>query len=470
MTAHDRRRHSPAHHTDPGHSAASPKTRRAATPIAPHQRRLARAIGGRANRVLEPHEEVLALSEAVVETGPVARTVLGAFWPSARRVALLFTPRRLIEISVGSGGTRGGGRIRTFPWDGIPSFRLVDDWLEVRTWNDDVLRWHLRDVPDPTVEGLLLKRVNLAVSTYVPSLSRTAPVLHCSSCGAPRPPAPAACRRCGADLRTPERAAQLAIAIPGAGHAYAQRPVAAAVRLLIEIAIFTSLAAVMLTTTDRWRVLGVAVLGVAVLGVMKFHAAWSSRLLIEGAGAIGPTANQRWRWAVPVGGLVSVATLLLPLLLVGALDTHVDWHLVFTDSSRSWTVTRPPFTPELRHIARLDEVWTHRGGQWVLVQSWPFAPFASSARATARVARDWGIHEPPFQLGSHRVLQAAGEARAPDGSRLDTFILILIDDVARDIHALTTEVGPSGGEAAADRLRRLVATSYWAPHDPMHTD
>jgi len=470
MTAQDRHRPSPSPNTDPGHSAASRKTPRATTPIAPHQRRLARTIASRANRILEPHEDVLALSEAVIETGPVARTVLGAFWPSARRVALLFTPRRLIEISVGSGGTRGGGRIRSFPWDGIPSFRLVDDWLEVRTWNEDVLRWYLRDVPDPTVEGLLLKRVNLAVSTYVPSLSRTAPVLHCSSCGAPRPSVPAACRRCGADLRTPERAAQLAIAAPGAGHAYAQRPRAAAARGLVEIAIFASLATGMLTTADRWRVLAIAALGIAVFGVMKFHAAWSSRLLTEGAGAIEPKTNRWWRRAVPVGGLVSVAVLLLPLLRVGALDTHVDWRLEFADSDQSWTVTRPPFAPELAHIAGLHEVWTHRGGQWVLVQSWPFEPFESSARATARVARDWGIDEPPFQLGSHRVLQAAGEARAPDGSRLDTFVLILVDGGGRDIHALTTEVGPAGGEAAADRLRRLVATSYWTPLEGIRPD
>lgn len=465
--ADDRSR--PSRATGPNGATVPRKVTRSA-PVAPHQRRLARTIARRANRILDPHEEVLALSEAVVETGPMARTVLGALWPSAERVALLFTPRRLIEINVGSRWLQAGGRVRTFPWDGVPSFRIVDGWLEVRTWSEDVLRWFLRDVPDPTVEGLLLKRVNLAVSTYVPSLSRTAPVLHCSECGTPRPPSAGRCRRCGADVRTPERATQLAIALPGAGHAYVQRPVAATARALVEVAVFAALALGMLMTTSIWRVLGIAAIGIAVFGVMKLHAAWSARLLAETAGAVGTRAARWWRWLVPVGLAVSVAALLSPLLLVGELDTDVDWRLAFVDSDGAWTVTGPPFAMEVLGIPGLQEIWSHRDGQWVLVQSWPFSPFESAARATQRAARDWGVVGPPTPLGSHRVLQATGEARAPDGSRLDTFVLILVDEAGRDIHTLTTEVGPAGSERAADRLRRLVAKSFWIRQEPVRAE
>jgi len=443
-------------------SAATRRARRSA-PVAPHQRRLARSVADQANLILDPHEEVLAITEAVIETGTLTRAALGWFWPISRRVALLFTSRRLIEINVSLAGRRRGSRIRSFPWDGVPSFRIVDDWLEVRTWDEAILRWYLRDVPDPTVEGLLLKRVNLAVSTYVPSLSRTAPVLHCSSCGAPRSSSPVDCRRCGAGIRSPDRAGQLAVAAPGAGHLYAQRTVAAAGRAAVEVAAFAALAAGMLTTTDPWRVLAIALLGIAVLGGLKLHAVWSARLLTESSGAIGASANRWWRWAVPVGGLVSVAALVSPLLLVGALDQHIDWRLAFADSERAWTVTGPPFPRQLADIPGLQEVWTHRDGQWILVQAWPFAPFESKSAVRARVIDEWGVKGPPLPLGSHRVLQATGEARAPDGSKLDTSVVIILDDAGRDIHVLTTAVGPVGGDGAVDRLRQVVAKSFWVP-------
>jgi hypothetical protein len=429
---------------------------------APHQRRLARAIAAPANRILENNEELLALSEAVADTRPLDRAVLGGLWPQSRRVALLFTPRRLIEIGLSSSGRRALGRIRSFPWDGIPSFRIDGGWLELRTWAEDNHRWFLRDVPDPAVEGRLSKRVNLAVSTYVPSLTRTAPLLHCGSCGASRAPDAGGCRRCGDTVRSPRRAVQLALAAPGAGHLYAQRPVAAAVRCAVELAIFALLAAGVLAATEGWRIAAAVALGAVVLGVMKLHAAWSARLLAERAGAISARANARWRWLVPAGAVLSLAVLVAPLLVAGTLDRKVDWRLQFTDSGREWTVASAPFAAELASIPNLHEVWSHSDGQWVLVQSWSFRRFESARRATARVAREWGAREAPT-LGAHRVLEAAGEARAPDGGRITTTVLLVVDAQARDVHAFTTAAEPAG---AADRLRELVARSYWEPARP----
>ena len=457
MTGPSRRPPPSGHDADPGTAAV--QRSRGSFVAAPHQRRLARAIAGPANRILDPNEELLALSEAVADTRPLDRAVLGALWPQARRVALLFTPRRLIEIGLSSSGRRALGRNRSFPWDGIPSFRIDDGWLELRTWAEDSHRWFLRDVPDPAVEGRLSKRVNLAVSTYVPSLSRTAPLLHCGSCGASRAPDAGGCRRCGDIVRSPRRAVQLALAVPGAGHLYAQRPVAAAVRCAGEIALFALLAAGMLAATEGWRIAATVTLGVVVLGVMKLHAAWSTRLLAERAGAISPRADTRWRWLIPVGAGLSAVVLAAPLLVAGSLDRDVNWRLQFTDSRREWTVASAPFAAELASIPNLHEVWSHRDGQWVLVQSWPFRRCESARRATARVAREWRAREGPT-LGAHRVLEAAGEARAPDGGRITTTVLLVIDAQARDIHALTTATQPA---VAADRLRELVARSYWEP-------
>ena len=462
MTEAPRHPRSPGHDTEPGGATAAARRPRAAVTVTPQQRRLARTIASQANRILEPNEELLALSEAVADIRPLERAVLGGLWPQSRRVALLLTPRRLIEIGVSCTGRRALGRIRSFPWDGVPSLKIADGWLEVRTWAQDVHRWYLRDVPDPAVGARLLKRVDLAVSTYVPSISRTAPLLHCSSCGTGRAPEAGGCRHCGDTVRSPRLAAKLALVIPGAGHLYAQRPVAAVVRCAAELALFALLAAGVLGTTDRWRILATVALGVAVLGVMKLHAAWSARLLATRAGAITQSANGRWRLLVPAGALLSLAVLVAPLLLAGVLDGDVDWRLQFADSRREWAVSSPPFAASLGDIPNLREVWSRRDGQWVLVQSWPFRRFESARRATARLAREWGAHGSPTVLGPHRVLEAAGEARAPDGGRLTTAVLLVIDAEARDVHALTTAADIPG---TTDRLRQLVARSYWEPFE-----
>jgi hypothetical protein len=261
-------------------------------------------------------------------------------------------------------------------------------------------------------------------------------------------------------LRSPRRAAQLAVAFPGAGHLYAQRPVAAAVRCALELAVFALLAAGVLASTDRWRIAAFIAVGVVALAAVKLHAAWTAWLLAERAGAISPPVNARWQRAGWAGALASLAVLSAPLLLAGALDRTIDWRLQFTDSAREWRVAEPPFAAELGSIPKLQEVWSHRDGQWLLVQSWPFRSFESARRATARVSREWRVTGSPVMLGQHQALEASGEARAPDGGRLITFVLLVIDAEAREVHALTTAAEPAG---AADRLRRLVASSYWEP-------
>lgn len=442
-----------------GSSSGRPPSRS----IPPQQQRLARRIAAQANRILEPHEDLLALTEAVEDAGTWPRNILGMAWPRAYTVALLFTPRRLIEIGVGSAPGEPNGRVRSFPWDGVPSLAIEDGWLTIRTWDEHLHRWYLRDAPDPRIEGMLLKRVNLAVSTYVPSLSRTAPVVHCSRCAAAPLPPSGSCRRCAAVVRSPARAAALAVAASGAGHLYAQRPMAAAVRLVAEVAVFALMCAVVLGTTDPWRVLAGGALGLVLLALARTHAALSARTLAERAGTVAAAADRRWRLVVPIGAVASVAIATAPFLLTGSLDRNVDWGLAFSDSEDAWSVTRPPFGPELAGIPGLQEMWTRRDGQWILVQAWPFRSFETAARATARLGREWGASGGVQRLGSHEVLQARGEARGLDGARLETLVVLIIDAPARDVHALTTPVDADG--VAADRLRQLVARSYWVTRD-----
>lgn len=428
-----------------------------------HQRRTARAVEEPANRLLAGNEQVLGFTEAVEESSLAQRVVLGPAWPGSRRVVLLFTTRRLIEIGISATGRRSLGRIRSYPWDGIPAFKIEDRWLEVRTWEDDVDRWFLRELPDPSVEGRLLRRVNLAVSTFVPSQTRTAPLLHCSHCGAERPASEDSCRRCDATLRTARRAGQLALTIPGAGHLYAQRPVAAALRALVELVVFGLLAALVVGTSDvRWIVASVAS-GLALLGVLKIHSAWSARLLAARSGAISDAAEGRWRRLVPVGLVVSMAVLLAPLVLAGRLDSSVTWDLAFAVSDGTWMEVEAPASGTDRPNPELRALWDHRSGQRVEVSAWPFEPWERAEQTRSRLAVERQITEPARELNGIEVVQATEPVVGGQGSGMVRVSLLAVDASARDVHELSSVVDAADAGAAAARLRDLFERAYWVP-------
>lgn len=427
------------------------------------QRRTARAVETAANRLLAGNEQVLGFTEAVEDTTFSERAVLGATWPGARRVALLFTTRRLIEIGISACGRRALGRVRSFPWDAIPAFKIEDSWLDLRTWDGDTHRWFLRDLPDPSVEGRLLRRVNLAVSTYVPSQSRTAPLLHCSECGAERPATEDNCRRCDATIRTPRRAAQLAVAAPGAGHFYAQRPVAGAIRGFLEVLVFGTLAAAVLGTADLRRIVIVIAGGIGLLAVMKIHGSWSARLLAERSGAISPEAEKRWRTLIPAGLLLSLAVLLAPLPFIGRFDPSVTWELAFANADGAWTSTSPPFGDPAAHDPTLRGEWTHRSGQVVRVRAWPFDLLESADQVRSRLAFERRSTDPPIDLNGFEVLRAAEPLADAHGSPAVRVSLLVVDSPARDVHELSSEVDIGEADAAAARLQSLFESAYWIP-------
>ena len=425
-----------------------------------HQRRLVRAIRGTAERILYPNEEIVALTEAVEDGTRAARIVLGAAWAPCHRVALIFTGRRLIEIAVSSSGRRAKGRIRSFPWDGIPSFQIVDDWLEVKTWDDVVHMWYLREVPDPDVEGRLNRRVNLAVSTFVPSGSRTAPLRHCTTCGTERPSTEGSCRVCRATLRTAQRASQLALATPGGGHLYAGRPMGGAFRLLLEIAIFAALGFHVLGTTNPWRVAVVVAAGFGLLGFVKLHSAWSAGLLSARGGAIGGTARRIWRWVVPIGLVVSTVVLLSPLAMVGALERSVDWDLSFIDSVHGWRPVAPEPSDDLDGEMPVRAVWTDTAGRRVVLRAWPFPAFQSATRVQADLIRRLDGQPALGVIGKLPLISA--ERRTSDGGMV--FTAVVVDPTGRDVHSLSMVVQPGDEEETRDLLQWLLDRTVLVQH------
>ena len=142
-----------------------------------HQRRVAHAVTDLLFHVLEYNESVLAFTEAVELADLRSRAVFGGWWPSVHRVALVFTGRRLVEISLTAGGRRISGRVRSFPWDRVAGFSLEAPWLEIKTWAEASFRWYFRDTIDGPTQETLRTHVDLAVSTYQPAEMRAVPIL-----------------------------------------------------------------------------------------------------------------------------------------------------------------------------------------------------------------------------------------------------------------------------------------------------
>ena len=257
---------------------------------------------------------------------------------------------------------------------------------------------------------------------------------------------------CDATLRTSKRASQLALATPGGGHIYAGRPVGGVVRLLLETLIFAILAIQVLGTTNPWRVAVVVAAGCGLLGLVKIHGAWSARLLARRAGAITVKAETIWRWVVPIGLIVSIAVLLLPLAAVGALEESVDWDLIFVDSSHGWqrVTTGPDDDPEANETVRA--VWSDGGGRRVEIRAWPFTPFRSAARVHRELVRDLDAETTPRLFWGLPVVSAENTT----AGRGTLVTALVVDPTGRDVHSLSIVAAPGHEEESRDLLAWLL--------------
>jgi hypothetical protein len=265
------------------------------------------------------------------------------------------------------------------------------------------------------------------------------------------------CRHCDAVVRTPSQAGWLAASIPGAGHLYCGRPVAAIARLLSELAVFAVLAFLVLATTDVWRVLAVVAGGFGLLAVMKLHGIWSARLLAERAGVIGPGAAGRWRWAVPLGLGLSTAVLLAPLPLAGHIEQEITWDLMLIDSHGEWRRLDPQSDPDGESADNLRSVWAHSGGQQITVRARPVPPFQSISQTKQSILTETEAPQTSHTVGAFTTFKLIATPHQT-GSRVTTRVL---DPVGRDVHDVETTAA-SGRELEARKLlTHFLERSIW---------
>jgi hypothetical protein len=258
-------------------------------------------------------------------------------------------------------------------------------------------------------------------------------------------------------VRTPSEAGQLALAIPGAGHLYSGRPIAAILRFLSELAVFVILALGVLSTTDGWRVAAIVAAGLGLLAVMKLHGMWSARLLAERAGVVSARAGIWWRWAVPVGLVGSVAVLLAPLPLAGNLDQQITWELMLIHSQGDWRRLEPESSRERPTDGAIRSVWARSDGRRVTVRARPLPPFQSIARTTQKILAETEAPQTAHTIGAFTTFRLVGK---PDevGSRITTRVL---DAGGRDIHDVETIAEPGQELEARRLLTHFLERSIW---------
>jgi ribosomal protein L40E len=424
-----------------------------------HQRRIARAIQGVLARITEPDEKVLTFTEGVQLGGLLDRAAHGALWPATHRVALVFTDHRLIEIALGFLGRHPQGRIRSFSWDRVPALRLRGRWLDMETWADVSFRWYLRSLVDGQVEELLRGQVDLAVSTFRSAAQRSVPFQHCGHCHAERPSSGGACRRCAMEPRLPRLAAWLAVGLPGGGHLYAGRWMAAAVHAVLEIGAYAVTAAAVLTADTLLHGVLAFVAGTIVLGFLKLQAVVSARLLAPRSAPAGPAAHRRWRLLAMATPLCAAALLVPPLTLVGAADRRISWDLVFLNPDHAWVGHRVQ-AADVGGGGQPGERsrWLGRDGLTVWVEARPFLAFegVEAARARIRAEMDPGSQE--VQVGPFHALRAIRDVGGSAEIRLT-----VIDPVGRDVHTLVAQVPAANAARDAREMERLLRRAIWIP-------
>jgi len=424
------------------------------------QRRIAKVVADRLSQVLSFDETVLHFTEGIAHCDMLSRAVLGAFWASSRRVALVFTAHRMIEIGLSPTGRRAAGRIRSFPWDRVPGLELRGRWLELRSWADASFRWYLRDELDPSIQQLLRAQADLSVSTYQPSQIRSVPMHHCSRCGVAAHTPGGACSRCQAEVRSPRFASWLAIAFPGAGHLYASRPLAAAVRFLCELLIYGLLAAAVLVADTTRGAVTVIAIGSFVIFLLKLHGGAAARILSQQADAITAESRRRWRLVIPVGLVLSAAALIAPIPFSGSADGDISWDLDFvhTDPAMIRLQSSSPPGADAGWSARSR--WLHPDGWQLRVDASPLRPFEPIGSAWQRISEEIGGSPETVRIGAHEVMWGSDDTAA-SGREITTIRLAVLDREGRDVHLLSADVDSSRAAFAHSRLEHVLRTGIW---------
>jgi hypothetical protein len=408
--------------------------------------------------VLEAEETVVLTVVGVEEPSVLEIVAVGSLTWFMRRVALVLTTHRLLELALDWRARRALGRVRAVRLAETTAIELQGATLSLRAASRH--RWWIARARDrAALEGALA-----LVQGTLGAASPGGLLTVCERCGAQRP-GDADCRACGAPRRSRSLATWLALGLPGSGIAFARHPVLAVAHCLFETGMWWFMIERLLAADSGTEQIAMAAVLPPVAVLVKVESVALSRLLTARTGTI-EAARLRWWRRLVVPGL---AAMLLALVLgvaftgQGGSEVNADLDIPASASDPGWTCNRDPEAWEdaaLWDDARCE--CRQQAGLLVVVRAEPLRPFEPPEEGVRRVCATPGVRalgEPiVLRLGPHGVWRVRSAPRTGDWVTLTYAVL---DRRHRDVHLLVATAPTEEADATVAAMERLIRRAIW---------
>ncbi len=444
---------SPSVQADLGGGMASPQRGGGEAP-SPRLRQLSRSF----RQAAGAGERLFWVGEAVEWVGSWPRSLLGLLWPGFHRVALLATDRRLLEVGLGFFAGAKLRRIRSFS---APSdLALGSAGRRLTLHREPPVQWRLRQ-PMPADVG-----TRLQTQSGDRSSSRPGQIAElCPNCW--RELVAGDCVACGARQRLRGVSGLLALAFSGAGLLYSGHPVFAALRGLLEVVVSAAYAYLWLQSDSYPVRIAYLLVLPPLLVLFKLESFSTARYLAERSAPGLRLEHRRWRLALGVAAIASLAILVVPPIFVGAMEQHADRALNIANASREWQPVVPSPGCEEEESPECGENRTLTGNEWIHRDGWqvsasvsPLEPWESLEGAALRL-QDSLLPSPDAidlqQMGHHQVLRIR-QSLGADRLALE---FMVFDQPQRDLHGIRLETSASRMAEAEAVLAALVRRTYF---------
>jgi len=424
--------------------------------------RIERAVSDRLARVLLSGEQKLATVEGIEDGGFFVRTVFGSTWAASRRVVLVITDSRLIEIAMSFSGRHATGRVRSFLWRTAGKPNLQRDRLSIGRQH----HWILLTPLDSTVVANISRDGGGTIPVRKPD-ENPGLWVHCPECFSvfgSNDESP--CANCGAIRRSSRLARRLSLAFPGAGILFAGRPGYAAVRFLAEISFLLYFADQLMSAGGLAQLFAILVAWAVVLAFLKAESLRMTQLLVERSGALTRAARKRWKVLGIAGGVVSIIVIMIPFFFIGQTNGEVNGDFDSKIGKHIWSSSR---VPEEWILGSDDSSkraeWTHCDGWIVTACAWPIDPFEGCDKVTGQLlsepVTDAGYLARSLQLGPHQVVRNVYQSENSEEIHRIVVEYSVCDNEERDLHTLWIEVPENEFEIADQEIQRLIGSFYW---------
>jgi hypothetical protein len=404
-------------------------------------------------RLVYPGEQLHDFAEGIEWPTLDGRAMLGSAWPWLRRVVLVFTDRRLIELSVRPLGRSLEGRIRTFAWSKVMTLSCDRHYLTLSSRDRGAVRWELRTA----LSGSALKELKGAAAP----LGELFGSRLCDRCGSAAFSRRRICSRCTARVTDPREVAAQGWTIPGAGLVISRHPLLGFGRLFFEIAALAGVVWALLAADGPSQTAAAIVVALWLLPLIRLEG-----VRMAGRVAARSGVGERWSGAswgrLRIPALVLTVTLLaVPLFFVGSIERHISADLEMIVPEQIWHPVLPPADdagPEVR------SAWSHRDGWTVTVTARSLEPFASFEDIRMDLGQKLGVGVEPADVANFEGLLAVNQTNDPDpANRLVVLELHVFDRPGRDLHTLTTAAPAQAVSHRATEMRDLLRHAIWVP-------